>query len=127
MGILENISAKPIGPEMIIDGEMIPTGEPYLLKINAGKLPSDNKISVFAHVYNTGIPGPCVLVLGGIHGDEINGIEIVRKVIVDEVFKQITKGSIIVIPLLNVYGFINFSRDVTDGKDVASSPRRSYP
>jgi hypothetical protein len=110
-------------PELIIDGEIIPEGQPTVLRINAGRLASDNKINVFGHVYHTGIPGPSVLILGGIHGDEINGIEIVRQTVAEDLLSQITRGTLIVIPLLNIYGFINFTRDVHDGKDI----NRSFP
>jgi uncharacterized protein len=110
-------------PELIIDGEIVPVGVPHLLRINAGKLPSDNRINVFAHVFHTGKPGPSVLIMGGVHGNEINGIEIVRRIVVDKTIFSITAGTLIVIPLLNVYGFINFSRDVAEGKDL----NRSFP
>ena len=63
------------------------------------------------------------MVLGGIHGDEINGVEIVRKSLEEDVFTNLDRGSVIAIPLLNVFGFINFSREVPDGKDV----NRSFP
>jgi hypothetical protein len=61
--------------------------------------------------------------MGGVHGNEINGIEIVRRSIEERVYKGLLVGTVIVIPLLNVYGFINLSRDVMDGKDV----NRSFP
>lgn len=64
-----------------------------------------------------------MLVIGGIHGDEINGIEIVRRAVKNGMFKKLRKGSVIAIPLLNIYGFINFSRGFPDGKDV----NRSFP
>ncbi|MBK9735110.1 MAG: succinylglutamate desuccinylase/aspartoacylase family protein [Saprospiraceae bacterium] len=94
-----------------------------IIRINAGKIPSDNRINVFAHVFHTGIPGPSVLILGGVHGNEINGIEIVRRSIEEQIYSGIISGTVIIIPLLNVYGFINFTRDVSDGKDV----NRSFP
>jgi uncharacterized protein len=109
--------------ELIIDNEIIGHGKMHTIRINAGKLPSDNRINVFAHILHTGKPGPSLLVLGGVHGNEINGIEIVRQSLEKGVFDVITCGTVIVIPLLNVFGFINFSRDVSDGKDV----NRSFP
>lgn len=109
--------------ELIIDNEIIMHGKMHTLRINAGKLPSDNRINVFAHVLHTGIPGPSLLILGGVHGNEINGIEIVRRSMEEDIFGLVTCGTVIIIPLLNVFGFINFSRDVSDGKDV----NRSFP
>lgn len=112
-----------VGSELFIDNELIIPGKIQTIRINAGKLPSDNRINVFAHVLHTDKPGPSVLILGGVHGNEINGIEIVRRSIEEQMYSLVTCGTVIVIPLLNVYGFINFSRDVADGKDV----NRSFP
>lgn len=109
--------------QLIIDNQSIIPGQINTIRINAGKLPSDNRINVHAHVYSSGCPGPTILLLGGVHGDEINGIEIVRRSIENDHFEQLISGNLIAIPLLNVYGFINFSRDVSDGKDV----NRSFP
>ncbi len=109
-------------PLRINDISILP-GERTVVKIPVGRLPSGNQINIRAHIFRSNIPGPTVLLLGGIHGDEINGVEIVRRAINDNLFDKLERGSVIAIPLLNVYGFINFSREVTDGKDV----NRSFP
>lgn len=106
-----------------IDNMDIFPGEYAMVNLNVGRLPSDTRIDIKAHVYRSKNPGPCVLVLGGVHGDEINGVEIVRRAIEEELFVNLERGSVIAIPLLNVFGFINFSREVPDGKDV----NRSFP
>ena len=64
-----------------------------------------------------------MLLTGGLHGDEINGVEIVRRIISNSQIQQLDQGSLIAIPLLNIYGFINFSREVVEGKDM----NRSFP
>ncbi|MBK7695037.1 MAG: succinylglutamate desuccinylase/aspartoacylase family protein [Saprospiraceae bacterium] len=87
-----------------------------MIRINAGRLPSGNRISIFAYVFRSK-SGTCGAVYGGMHGDEINGLEIVRRSITDGMFTNLKCGSVICIPLLNIFGFINFSRDVPDGKD----------
>ncbi|PHN02968.1 succinylglutamate desuccinylase/aspartoacylase family protein [Flavilitoribacter nigricans] len=108
---------------MNINGIDIAPGEQNSIKISVGQLPSGTRISIHAHIYRSAEPGPTMLVLGGVHGDEINGVEIIRRAVDDGLFEQLTKGNVIAIPLLNIYGFINFSRDVPDGKDV----NRSFP
>ncbi len=108
---------------MEINGQEIKKGENKLIKIRVGKLPSGTHINIFAHVFRGNQTGKKILLLGGVHGDEINGIEIVRSAIEKQYFDDIIRGTVIVIPLLNVYGFINFSRHVPDGKDV----NRSFP
>jgi len=108
---------------MEINGHEILLGEHKKIKIRVGKLPSGTHINIFAHVYRAKKKGKTLLILGGIHGDEINGIEIVRSSIEKEYYEDLKSGTVIIIPLLNVYGFINFSREVPDGKDV----NRSFP
>ena len=106
-----------------IHGTTIEPGEQTTLDLSVGKLPSGTPISVRVRVYRSAEAGPCVLVLAGVHGDEINGVETVRRMIQNRLFERLERGSVIVIPVLNVYGFNNFSREVPDGKDV----NRSFP
>lgn len=106
-----------------INGSLIQPGERRKVKVSVGMLPSGTKIFIEAHVFRAQEPGPCILVVGGVHGDEINGVQIIRKAVENRVFENLSSGSVIAIPLLNVYGFINFSRDLPDGKDV----NRSFP
>lgn len=109
--------------ELIIDGNSIHPGEHKSQIFRIARLPSGHDIEIYAHIFRGEAPGPCVLLLGGVHGDEVNGVEIVRRMVTSRRFKELNCGSIIAIPLLNVYGFINFSRDMMDGKDV----NRSFP
>ncbi len=108
---------------MIINNYEVLPGKNATLRIPVASLPSGNTVNLFAHVYRSKKPGPTMLVIGGIHGDEINGVEIVRRAVKNGMFKKLRKGSVIAIPLLNIYGFINFSRGFPDGKDV----NRSFP
>jgi len=98
-------------------------GETGIVKMSVGRLPSHTDISIEAHVYRSLKDGPTVLIMAGVHGDEINGIEIVRNLVYNQKFNSLDNGTIIIIPLLNVFGFINFDRYVPDGKDV----NRSFP
>jgi len=106
-----------------INKVIIKPGEQKEVRINVGNLASGTRIHIPVNVYRSEKKGPTLLVLGGVHGDEINGVEIVRRSIEREMFSNLKKGSVIAIPLLNVYGFINFSREVPHGKDV----NRSFP
>jgi predicted deacylase len=90
---------------------------------NVGNLPSGTRVAIHMEVIRSPNPGPHVMVIGGVHGDEINGVEIVRRTLEHNLYQHLSAGTVIAVPLLNVYGFINFSRDVPDGKDV----NRSFP
>lgn len=106
-----------------ISGKQIEPGESEVIRLNVARLPSGTVISIRLYVFRSKKPGPVVLIMGGVHGDEINGVEIVRKAIVTKTFDNLLAGTVIAVPLLNVYGFINFSRDASEGKDV----NRSFP
>ena len=105
-----------------IGKETVKPGEHRLVKISIDRLPTGTLIDIPIYVFNSGKPGPTVLVQAGLHGDEINGIEIVRRMLQDEQF-HVQRGAVIAVPILNIFGFIHFSRDVPDGKDV----NRSFP
>jgi len=109
--------------DIVIDNTRFGPGESGVVRMSVGRLPSDTEISIEAHVFRAKQSGPTVLILAGVHGDEINGIEIVRSFLYNQDFSKLKKGSLIIIPLLNVFGFINFDRYVPDGKDV----NRSFP
>ena len=105
-----------------INGEVVGPGEQKLVTISIARLPTGTLIDIPIYVFNTKRPGPTALIQAGLHGDEINGIEIVRRMLQEKKFK-VTKGCVIAVPILNIFGFIHFSRDVPDGKDV----NRSFP
>lgn len=109
--------------DFIIQNQEIKPGENTVIRLNVARLPSDTKIHLNINVYRSENPGPTMLVLAGVHGDEINGVEIVRRTIANNMFENLKCGSVIAIPVLNIYGFNNFSREVPDGKDV----NRSFP
>ncbi len=108
--------------DIVIGGEAVVPGEEKLLKISIDRLPTGTLIDIPVYVFNSKKPGPTILIQAGLHGDEINGIEIVRRMLQQKRFK-INKGAVIAVPILNIFGFIHFSRDVPDGKDV----NRSFP
>lgn len=92
------------------------------IDMDIAHLPSRTPINIPVIINRAEEDGPVLLIMAGMHGDEINGVEIVRRIIENDYHKP-DRGTIIAIPLVNVFGFINFSREVPDGKDV----NRSFP
>lgn len=103
-------------------GEKVELGEDKHIFLNIARLPTYTSIDLPVRVIRAKKDGPVVLLSGGLHGDEINGIEIVRRLIANE-HLELVRGTIIAIPLMNVYGFIQNVRGVPDGKDI----NRSFP
>lgn len=110
-------------PDFIeLNNERIGLGEQKTVLLNIAKLPTHTPIDLPVHVYRSKIDGPVLLLTGGLHGDEINGVEIVRRFI-DRGHVVPDIGTVIAMPIVNVYGFIQNSRGVPDGKDI----NRSFP
>ena len=64
-----------------INGVDIKPGDNAQVSLNWYELPTKTIIEIPVYVFRSANPGPTVLILAGMHGDEINGIEIVRKLI----------------------------------------------
>jgi uncharacterized protein len=62
-------------------------------------------------------PGPVLCLIGGIHGDELNGIEIVRRVVETESPTGLS-GTLVGVPIVNVSGFTNQNRYLPDRRDL---------
>lgn len=108
--------------DLEILGEYIKLGESKRLNFNIAHLFTDTVVEVPVFVERSKNPGPTVLITAGIHGNEVNGMEIVREVISHKVNIP-ARGTIICIPIVNVFGFINKSRYFPDGRDL----NREFP
>ena len=102
---------------LVILGEKIGLGESKTIDFNIAKLYTTTKIEIPIIIERALKPGPTILLTAAIHGDEINGVEIVRQIIARKINKPI-RGTIICIPILNIFGFLNASRDFPDGRDL---------
>lgn len=98
-------------------GETILAGESKTISMEIAKLHTMNKLKVPIIVERSKIYGPTVLFCAGLHGDEINGTETVRKIITQKINKP-KKGTIICIPIINIFGFINQTREFPDKRDL---------
>ena len=97
--------------------ETILAGESKTINMEIAKLHTMNKLKIPIIVERSKIDGPTVLFSAGLHGDEINGTEIVRQLIVQKINKP-KRGTIICIPIINVFGFLNQTREFPDGRDL---------
>lgn len=105
-------------PEIIqLNSQTIIRGESRLINFHIARLPTHTHIDLPVHIIRGKEDGPVLLLMAGLHGDEINGIETIRRMIYDETIK-LKRGTVIAIPIVNVYGFLQTSRDLPDGKDL---------
>lgn len=101
-----------------IQGQTIGPGEHAQVVLNIYKLPTHTLIEIPVFVFNGKKPGPTILFLAGMHGDEINGIEIVRQLIKRSDVMNPERGCIVAIPVINIISFLAGSRDLPDGRDL---------
>ena len=104
-----------------IAGVEITKGSVTDLKIELPKL-YNLPASIPVHVIRGKRDGPTLFVSAAIHGDELNGIEIIRRLKKLSVLKKL-KGTLILVPVVNVYGLSTLSRYLPDRRDL----NRSFP
>ncbi|MCV2884100.1 M14 family metallopeptidase [Aestuariibacter sp. AA17] len=100
----------------------IKPGERVKLELPAARLYTDTEMSVPVEVIRSKKPGPIMFISAAIHGDELNGIEIIRRLLHMKSFR-LSKGTLIAVPIVNVYGMLNQSRYMPDRRDL----NRSFP
>lgn len=100
----------------ILDTKIYP-GESKEIDFDVANLHTSSPVNVPIIIERAKKPGPIVLFTAGIHGDEVNGVEIVRQLIASGINKP-KIGTIICIPVINIFGFINLKREFPDGRDL---------
>lgn len=105
-----------IGTTTVAPGERKTVGLPV------SALSDHTEVFMSAHVVHGRMDGPVMFVSAGVHGDEVIGIEIVRRLLKSKGLSRL-KGTLIVVPIVNAFGFINRSRYLPDRRDL----NRSFP
>lgn len=93
-----------------------------MVELEIPKLNSQNHLSIPVHVIHGRQPGPTLFLSAAIHGDELNGVEIIRSVLAKKVLAKL-KGTLLAVPVVNAYGLIQESRYLPDRRDL----NRSFP
>ncbi len=107
---------------LIINEVPILPGTETTIDLPAGRLYTHTPMSIPVQVICGKQSGPRMFISAAIHGDEINGVEIIRRVLNLPMMKRI-KGTIIAVPIVNVHGLLNHSRYLPDRRDL----NRSFP
>jgi len=91
-------------------------GERGVVDLPVGRLVSHAELDLRVHVFRGKKPGPRMFVTAGVHGDELNGVEIARRLI-NQSFRGL-KGDLLVVPVVNVAAFLLRSRYLPDRRDL---------
>lgn len=100
-----------------IGGISIPPGERATVHFEVARLYTHSPLSVTAEILHGKKPGPILMINAAIHGDELNGVEVVRKTL-ENLNPANIHGTVIAIPVVNVFGFIHKSRYLPDRRDL---------
>lgn len=105
-----------------IGGVTIAPGEKKKIKIPLARLYTHTQMTIPVEVLHGHHPGARLFISATLHGDEINGIEVIRQVL-EKVDVKKLRGTIVAVPIVNVFGFIYQSRYLPDRRDL----NRSFP
>lgn len=114
----DKLNMKPIE----INKKLINPGEITTVMFPLPKLYDWTPMSMPVHVLHGKFAGPILCITATVHGDEVNGIEIIRRLMKRPLMKKL-HGTLIVAPLVNVYGFLYQDRYIMDRRDL----NRSFP
>ncbi len=103
--------------KFVILNQEIRPGKSAQLNLEVAHLHTHTPVQVPVIIERALIDGPVVLLMAGMHGDEINGMEIIRRII-RKGYNKPTEGTIICIPVFNIFGFLNVMRVLPDGRDL---------
>lgn len=107
----------------IIIGEVVvKASQKKIFELPIPNLYTHTALGLPVHVIHSKLDGPVMFISAALHGDEINGVEIIRRVLNARAMGRL-RGTIIAVPVVNLFGFINQSRYLPDRRDL----NRSFP
>lgn len=107
---------------LTIGGVSIPAGKRVKIEIPVTRLPTGTTLSLPVAVIRGRHPGPCLWLSAAIHGDELNGVEVIRRIIRSLKVAGL-HGTVLAVPVVNIFGLLEQSRYLPDRRDL----NRSFP
>lgn len=107
---------------IVIGGQSVAPGERRQIDIQVAPMYTQDNLSMTVQVIHGKQAGPTLFVCAALHGDEINGVEIIRRLLRHKALRNL-RGTVLAIPVVNVYGFLHHARYLPDGRDL----NRSFP
>jgi predicted deacylase len=108
--------------ELSVAGKRIAPGDSVKIDLPVALLHTQTPLSMPVQVSRGRKDGPRLFISAAIHGDELNGVEIIRRLRLQKGLSRL-RGTLITIPIVNVYGVIHHSRYLPDRRDL----NRSFP
>jgi hypothetical protein len=105
-----------------IAGRVIAPGRRATVDLPMTHMPDHTPVTLSVHVVHGQRPGPVMFVSAAVHGDEVVGVEIVRRLLRAPQLQAIA-GTLLAVPIVNSFGFLSHSRYLPDRRDL----NRSFP
>ncbi|MBU2676558.1 MAG: succinylglutamate desuccinylase/aspartoacylase family protein [Gammaproteobacteria bacterium] len=113
---------KPGNKPVVIGDTQVNPGERVNVSLPVADLYTSTSLSMPVKVICGRGAGPVLFVSAAIHGDELNGVEIIRRLLKRKALRSI-RGTLLAVPIVNVHGFLDQSRYLPDRRDL----NRSFP
>ncbi|MDH4316276.1 MAG: succinylglutamate desuccinylase/aspartoacylase family protein [Gammaproteobacteria bacterium] len=110
------------GKNIVVGGVEIRAGKTDTVDLPIANLYTHTSLNMPVHVVNGRHDGPTMFITSALHGDELNGVEIIKRLLKRVTPKKL-RGCVLAIPIVNVFGFLNQSRYLPDRRDL----NRSFP
>lgn len=107
---------------LTLGGEAIARGARRTIRLPVAPLYTHTEMTMPVHVVRGRQEGPHLFVSAAVHGDEINGTEIVRQLLAQRQLRRL-RGTLFAVPVVNVYGYTARTRYLPDRRDL----NRSFP
>ncbi len=101
----------------VIGGTAVPAGQRRTVDLPVSTLSDHTPVTMSVHVVHGRRPGPVLFVSAAIHGDEVIGVEIVRRLLRAAPLDRLA-GTLLAVPIVNTFGFLNHSRYLPDRRDL---------
>ncbi|MEH6561849.1 MAG: succinylglutamate desuccinylase/aspartoacylase family protein [Marinobacter sp.] len=98
-------------------GVQVQPGTRQTIEITVAKLYTHTPLTIPVEIVHGRRDGPVLMVCGAIHGDEICGVEIVRRVLTNSALRHV-RGTLVAVPIVNIFGFLQRSRYLPDRRDL---------
>jgi uncharacterized protein len=105
-----------------IAGTTVAPGRRRLVEVPVARLPTATRFNLPIMVLNGQRPGPRLWLSAVVHGDQLNGLEIIRRVL-EIVRPRRLAGTLLAVPVVNVFGMVTETRYLPDRRDL----NRSFP
>jgi len=110
------------GNDIVIGGTRVAPGSCITVNLPIGRLYTYDNLTMPVEAVNGHRGGPRLFVSAAIHGDELNGVEIIRRLLRHSALRRL-RGTLIAVPVVNVHGLLHRSRYLPDRRDL----NRSFP